>query len=80
MSVCGDLFLRFTGLMDVLKFRGDAFSGKYLPPEYCEIKSLAKLNRVTEYKDHTVATQHSKSLIISVKSEHFFRYIILLDM
>ena len=66
--------------MEVLNFRIDKFSGKYLPPKYCENKSLAKLSRFTGYMDHTVATRHSKSLIISVKLEHFSRYIILFDM
>ena len=45
VPVCGDLFLRFTSLshyrvalMEVFYFRGDKFSRKYLPREYCEIK------------------------------------------
>ena len=49
--------------MEVLNFRGDKFSGKYLPPEYCENKSLTKLNRFTVSMDHTVITHHSKSLM-----------------
>ena len=66
MPVCGDLFLLFTGLshyrvalMDVLNFRGDKkkkISQKYLPHEYCENKSLAKLNMFTVY-----APRHEKT-------------------
>ena len=66
--------------MEITNFRDDKFSGKYLPPEYCENKSLAKLNRFTVYMHHTVVTHNSKSLIISVKLDYFSRYIILFDM
>ena len=67
MSVRGEVFSHFPVLivsitaMEILNFPCDLLSRKYLPQEYRENKSLAKLNRFTVIKFYTLVCPLSQS-------------------